>query len=85
MQSLFLCPALLLTSQTLPIAPPPHLLKGLLLHLIWLGISNLKIQSFLFVWVFGDRVSLCSPDCPGTHSVDQADLELGDPPAFVRL
>jgi hypothetical protein len=23
-----------------------------------------------------DRVSLCSPGCPGTHSVDQAGLEL---------
>jgi hypothetical protein len=30
---------------------------------------------FVFVWlvlVFQDRVSLCSPGCPGTHSVDQA-------------
>jgi hypothetical protein len=26
--------------------------------------------------VFQDRVSLCSPGCPGTHSVDQAGLEL---------
>jgi hypothetical protein len=24
---------------------------------------------------------LCSPDCPGTCSVDQADLKLRDPPA----
>ena len=23
---------------------------------------------------------LCSPGCPGTHSVDQADLELRNPP-----
>ena len=29
---------------------------------------------------FGDRVSLCSPGCPGTHSVDQAGLELRNPP-----
>jgi hypothetical protein len=39
---------------------------------------------FCFVFwflVFGDRVSLCSPGCPGTHSVDQAGLELRDPPA----
>jgi hypothetical protein len=28
-----------------------------------------------------DRVSLCSPGCPGTHSVDQAGLELRNPPA----
>jgi hypothetical protein len=34
---------------------------------------------FLF---FRDRVSLCSPGCPGTHSVDQAGpLELRNPPA----
>jgi hypothetical protein len=28
-----------------------------------------------------DRVSLCSPGCPGTHSIDQAGLELRNPPA----
>jgi hypothetical protein len=28
-----------------------------------------------------DRVSLCSPGCPGTHSVDQAGLELRNSPA----
>ena len=31
--------------------------------------------------VFRDRVSLYSPGCPGTHFVDQAGLELRDPPA----
>jgi hypothetical protein len=31
--------------------------------------------------VFRDRVSLCSPGCPRTHSVDQAGLELRNPPA----
>ena len=36
--------------------------------------------SFLFL-VFRDRVSLCSPGCPGTHFVDQAGLELRNPPA----
>jgi hypothetical protein len=35
----------------------------------------------LFVCLFQDRVSLCSPGCPGTHSVDQAGLELRNPPA----
>jgi hypothetical protein len=35
----------------------------------------------LFCFVFGDRVSLCSPGCPGTHFVDQAGLELRNPPA----
>jgi hypothetical protein len=33
---------------------------------------------FLF---FKDRVSLYSQGCPGTHSVDQAGLELRNPPA----
>jgi hypothetical protein len=39
---------------------------------------------FLFVCLFvcfPDRVSLYSPGCPGTHSVDQAGLELRNPPA----
>jgi hypothetical protein len=36
---------------------------------------------FSFLFFFQDRVSLCSPGCPGTHSVDQAGLELRDPPA----
>jgi hypothetical protein len=39
----------------------------------------------LFCFVLGggvrDRVSLCSPDCPGTHSVDQAGLKLRNPSA----
>ena len=30
---------------------------------------------------FRDRVSLCSPGCPATHFVDQAVLELRNPPA----
>uniref|UniRef100_A0A8C6G5B4 Uncharacterized protein n=1 Tax=Mus spicilegus TaxID=10103 RepID=A0A8C6G5B4_MUSSI len=32
---------------------------------------------------FRDRVSLCSPGCPGTHSVDQAGLKLRDSPVFA--
>jgi hypothetical protein len=42
------------------------------------------ISFFLFVcffFVFRDRVSLCSPGCPGTHSVDQAGLDLRNSPA----
>jgi hypothetical protein len=35
----------------------------------------------LFVCLFQDRVSLCSPGCPGTHSVDQVDLQLRNSPA----
>jgi hypothetical protein len=37
----------------------------------------------VLVLVFRDRVSLCSPGCPGTHSVDQAGLELRNLPASV--
>jgi hypothetical protein len=32
-----------------------------------------------------DKVSLCSPGCPGTHSVDQTGLKLRDPPAPASL
>jgi hypothetical protein len=40
------------------------------------------ISLFLFVcFVFRDKVSLCSLGCPGTHFVDQAGLELRNPPA----
>jgi hypothetical protein len=42
------------------------------------------LKSFFFFFlffVFPDRVSLCSPGCPRTHFVDQAGLELRDPPA----
>ena len=34
-----------------------------------------------FGFFFLDRVSLCSPDFPGTHSVDQAGLKLRKLPA----
>jgi hypothetical protein len=37
---------------------------------------------FFFGFLRQDRVSLCSPGCPGTHSaVDQAGLELRNLPA----
>jgi hypothetical protein len=35
----------------------------------------------LFYFIFQDRVSLCSPGCPGTDFVDQAGLELRNLPA----
>jgi hypothetical protein len=37
--------------------------------------------NFFFNLVFRDSISLCSPGCPGTHSVDQAGFELRNPPA----
>jgi hypothetical protein len=42
--------------------------------------------SFFFVsfcFCFRDRVSLCSPGCPGTHFANQAGLELRKLPAFA--
>jgi hypothetical protein len=36
---------------------------------------------FLLLLFFQDRVSLDSPGCPGTHSIDQAGLELRNLPA----
>jgi hypothetical protein len=42
---------------------------------------SLSLFFFFFGLVFLDRVSLYSPGCPGTHFVDQASLELRNPPA----
>jgi hypothetical protein len=36
---------------------------------------------FFFFFFFLDKVSLCCPGCHRTHSVDQAGLELRNPPA----
>jgi hypothetical protein len=36
---------------------------------------------WFWFWFFQDRVSLYSPGCTGTHFVDQAGLELRNPPA----
>jgi hypothetical protein len=35
---------------------------------------------FALVLVFQDRISLCSPGCPGIHSIYKTDLELKDLP-----
>jgi hypothetical protein len=42
---------------------------------------NLKNDTFIFFLFFERGFSLCSPGCPGTYSVDQAGLEIRDPPA----
>jgi hypothetical protein len=47
-----------------------------------LAILELDLQTVLALdLVFWGRVSLCSSGCPGTHSVDQAGLELRNLPA----
>jgi hypothetical protein len=38
-------------------------------------------MKLFFFLVFRDRVSLYSSGCPGAHFVDQAGLELRNPPA----
>jgi hypothetical protein len=52
---------------------------------MWIASVNLFIYLFVCLFVcllvFQDRVSLYSPGCPGTHFVDQAGLELRNPPA----
>jgi hypothetical protein len=35
----------------------------------------------VFLFFYQDRVSLCSPGCPGTHFADQSGLKLRNPPA----
>jgi hypothetical protein len=49
------------------------------------GVSLWEWAFILFYFGGGgglrDRVSLCSSGCPGTHSVDQAGLELRNTPA----
>jgi hypothetical protein len=45
-------------------------------------LEEFVLSFFLFFFLsFFNRVFLCSPGCPETHSVDQADLELRNPPA----
>jgi hypothetical protein len=48
---------------------------------VFMGYRFLLLFGYLAVVVFRDRVSLCSPGCPASHSVDQAGLELRNPPA----
>jgi hypothetical protein len=45
------------------------------------GVFVVVVVVCLFVCLFRDRVSLYSPGCLGTHSVDHASLELKNPPA----
>jgi hypothetical protein len=45
------------------------------------NVESIDGHFVLFCFVFRDRVSLCSPGYPETHSVDQAGLELRNPSA----
>jgi hypothetical protein len=47
----------------------------------WFWFFCLFVCLFFVFCFFRDRISLYSPDCPGTHSVDQAGLELRNLPA----
>jgi hypothetical protein len=58
------------------------------IHNTWVHRKSLDFfrtaESFVVVVVFcffQDRVSLCSPGCPGTHFVDQAGFKLRNLPA----
>ena len=46
-----------------------------------LALEASNLCTIFFFLVFGDRVSLYSPGCPGSHFVDQAGLKLRNPPA----
>jgi hypothetical protein len=74
-------------SVLLPVEPshqPPRcscFILGCFLSLASMLVRFLFCFVFVFFGFFRDRVSLCSPGCPGTHFVDQAGLELKNPPA----
>jgi hypothetical protein len=51
-------------------------LNHLTLEFVVKGALNPVFVCFVVVVVFRVRVSLCSPHCPRTHSVDQAGLKL---------
>ena len=62
----------------------PNLIDSLVCVTCFVSEFELPVLLFFFFFfflIFRDRVSLCSPGCPGTHSVDQAGLELRNPPA----
>jgi hypothetical protein len=46
----------------------------------WDDGQEARVQ-LVILFVFQNRISLCSPGCPGIHFVDQAGLELRNPPA----
>jgi hypothetical protein len=69
-------------ADTVCMIPGPSDFRPLLRILDSQGEEHLRAQLFLVLFLFfRDRVSLCSPGCSGAHSVDQAGLELRNPPA----
>jgi hypothetical protein len=54
-----------------------------IIYILYMCIYSVFIHIlFLFVcFLFFETEFLCSPGCPGTHSVDQAGLELRNSPA----
>jgi hypothetical protein len=68
-------------TQHYPLSPCLPLQTGQSLNPLALPISINSFFFFFLVLVFQDRVSLCSLGYPGTHSVDQAGLELRNLPA----
>ena len=46
-------------------------------------VLGLGVGLFVYLFVFGDRVSLYISGCPGTHYVDQAGLELTENHLFL--
>lgn len=65
------CTTLALFATQLLCAPRKHL-------------SDFTSVSFFFFFFFRDKVSLCSPGCLGTHSVDQAGLKRRDSSASAN-
>ena len=63
-------------ADTVCMIPGPSDFRPLLRILDSQGEEHLRAQLFLVLFLFfRDRVSLCSPGCSGTHSVDQAGFE----------
>jgi hypothetical protein len=77
-------PALLLLfsprESNISTIPNPHPFVAKLARNSLCSLDGLEIAGFVCL-VFQDRVSLYSPGCPGTQSVDQAGLELRNSPA----
>jgi hypothetical protein len=70
-----------LTDHTIQSTTNFYSTKTLSLSFFFFCLFFVLFWVFCFVLVFRDRVSLYSPGCPGTHFVDQADLELRNLPA----